>query len=396
MSCRNKRVFVAAVGDANSPVTWSGIPYHLLKAGQAAGLIDEGLPLSAEGSAWQRRRFLWNGLRVFTHLDRPGGYQYSVSFLESLWAPVKQRVQNGLVLNCFQLYAPSVVADSSIEKWYFLDQTLTQLFDHYGLRSSVGRSIAKEALKRERAGYEAAAGIVVHSEWAKQSVVRDSGINPEKVYVVVPGANIEAELYAQWDREHGQVLKPPLEGRPLKLVFVGRAWQRKGLERAPLSLRVIGCAKESLPNALQRIEGVEWIGLVDKRTDAMRFLTLVSECDIGCQLSRAEAGGIAQREFHALGLGVLSTNVGGAMEHRFHEASVGVDGDISDEGVATVLMKLAAGTNRTAQLIARAQLWRRRALYSETIARLQAVLDPSGVHDFSDKTPVEAMVVGGA
>jgi len=51
----------------------------------------------------------------------------------------------------FQLYPPSVAADETIEKWFYIDLTLTQLFDYYELRASVGRAIAADAMARERA-----------------------------------------------------------------------------------------------------------------------------------------------------------------------------------------------------------------------------------------------------
>ena len=66
--------FLAAVGDVNDPITWSGIPYHFLQAAKADGLIDEGLPLNASGPEWTRRRVLWNLGRVLT-LRGKGGYR---------------------------------------------------------------------------------------------------------------------------------------------------------------------------------------------------------------------------------------------------------------------------------------------------------------------------------
>src|SRR5918912_970549 len=69
------------------------------------------------------------------------------NFLERLWSVVLPYIKDSLILNCFQLYAPSVVKDYTIEKWFFIDQTLLQLFDHYGQRSTIGRRIAREAIE---------------------------------------------------------------------------------------------------------------------------------------------------------------------------------------------------------------------------------------------------------
>ncbi|MCH8168836.1 MAG: glycosyl transferase family 1, partial [Proteobacteria bacterium] len=72
--------YLAAVGDANDPLTWSGIPYHLLRAGRGAGLFDAGLALETGGVGWAGRRIGWNLARA-PRLERPGGFQYSPAFL---------------------------------------------------------------------------------------------------------------------------------------------------------------------------------------------------------------------------------------------------------------------------------------------------------------------------
>jgi len=367
------RRFLAAVGDVNSPVTWGGIPYHFLQAGQAAGLFDEGLPLAVDGPLWRLRRYGWNAQRVLAG-DRRGGYQYSVPFLETLWAPHRARVRGGLVFNCFQLYPPSLVEDGSVQKWFFVDQTLRQLFGYYGQSSSVGRRIAAEAIARERAGYQAAAGVVAHSHWTARSVVEDYDVPSSRVHVVVPGANLDRRAYERWERGQGRCRPAGLgslrEGRPLRFVFVGKDWYRKGLDRllagfalavqggASALLRIIGCERERLPPHLRGVPGVEWCGFVDKGQDASRFIRLVAESDVGCLLSRAEAGGIVQREYHALGLAVLGTTAGGAPEHACAAASRLLDPQAPVEVVARTLLDIASDPAWLAQM--RANLWDRR------------------------------------
>ncbi|MHB8734313.1 MAG: glycosyltransferase family 4 protein [Terriglobales bacterium] len=368
-------VYLAAVGDVNSPVTWSGIPYHFFQAAHAAGLVDVGLPLAAEGVAWHARRLAWNALRRLGG-DRKGGYQYSVSFLERLWRPWRCVLGGSSVINCFQLYPPSLVADPSVEKWFFLDQTLTQLFDDYGLRATVGRRIAADALEREHAGYVAARGVVVHSHWAAAGV-RACGIAAEKIHVIVPGPSLDRDLYRTW--EVGRSARAARSAsEPLRLVFVGKYWQRKGLDRLlralqrarrqglNATLRVLGCPREAVPTWMRDVAGVEWIGFLDKRREAQRFLDLVAECDLGCLLSRAEAGGIAIREFHALGLPVLATRVGGAPEHTLAGASCLISADAGEAEIAGVLMGLDRDRTRLERL--RVSAWSQRHAASWDVA----------------------------
>ena len=175
-------------------------------------------------------------------------------------------------------------------------------------------------------------------------------------------------------------------GEGMRLVFVGADWRRKGLDRllralaiathrgARISLRVLGCARESLPAALRDVPGVEWAGFVDKRRAGDLFLSLVADADMGCLLSRAEAGGIAYREYHALGLGVIGTAVGGSPEHMIPEGAVMLAADASDDAVADVLVTLARDPERREAL--RRASWERRhsALYDETARRIGAVM----------------------
>jgi glycosyltransferase involved in cell wall biosynthesis len=347
-----RRVFLAAVGDVNSVQTWSGIPFHFLGAARRRGLIDVGLPLTVNGWQWRARRIAWNAARPL-RFDRPGGYQYSVGFLERLWRPVRESLPGGAVINCFQLYPPSVVRDPHIGKWFFLDQTLLQSFDHYGTRRHIGTRMAAEVLAREREGYERSEGVIVHSDWAAESVRRDYHIDPRKVHVVLPGANLDPVEYARW--ETTRAARQATSG-PLKLVFVGKEWQRKGLDRllrglrraraatSRATLRVIGCPRESVPPDLAAVEGVEWYGFIDKRAQPGRFLDAVAERDVGCLLSRAEAGGISLREYHALGLAVLGTEAGGSPQHALPGASVLVPVDAGDADVAEILLSIERDT----------------------------------------------------
>lgn len=381
------RRYLAAIGDANDPVTWGGIPYHFLQAAKKQGVLDDGLALATGGAAWTLRRWSWNARQVLAG-DRPGGYQYSVSFLESLWAPCRRSLPGSVVLNCFELFPPSLVADASIEKWFFIDQTLTQLLDYYELRGQVGRRIAQEAVAREREGYHRAAGIIAQSHWAARSVTEDYGVPAERVHVVVAGANLDPGTYAEWELEETKRREAAAHStarRTLRLIFVGKDWRRKGLDRLlralglarrqglQATLRVIGCQRESLPSDLQDTPGVEWLGFLDKRRDPVRFLRAVAECDVGCLLSRAEAGGIALREYVALGLMVLGPDSGGAPEYVLPQTSFLVSPQAPDEQIAAELLKLEADPARLETLRALAWQHRRSGLWDESVRQLQTV-----------------------
>ena len=377
---QRRRVLLAAIGDVNSPVTWSGIPYHFMLEARRQGLVDEGLRLATDRRHWQVRRIAWNAGRLLA-LEGPGGYQYSTAFLERLYDPVHAKIVGTTVINCFQLFPPSVVENTSIDKWFYIDMTLQQLFDYYGVGNSIGASIANDSLQRERNGYASAKGIIAHSRWAARSVIQDYGIAHDRVHVVVPGANLDPEQYAAWDRR--QTRSTNITGtQPLRLVFVGKYWKRKGLDRLlgafllsrqgglNATLRIIGCSRDSLPATYRETPGVEWVGFVDKQKEPQRLLHLVAECDVGCLLSRVEAGGMALREYQALGLVTIGPDTGGAPEHMIEGASIAVSPVATLEGIANVLLELDRSKAKFHRLRENAWNMRRQALWENSVTQI--------------------------
>lgn len=374
--------FFAILGDAENPDTHSGQAYFFLRSARDAGLADAGLNLACQGGFWTVLRAAWSVRRMLAG-DRPGGYQYSSEFLERLWRPVRARVRGAAVINCFQLFPPSLVADPSLEKWFFLDLTLKQVFDDYGLRTRIGRRIAEDALHREREGYRAAAGIMAWSRYAADSFVRDYGLPEDKVHIVVPGANLDPHAYGGWQSAAAEP-SAPADDRPLRLGFIGREWHRKGLDRllraaatarkagVDCQVRVIGCPRSEVPAELAEAAGTEWVGFVSKRREPQRFLELVAGCDAGFLLSRAEAAGLSLREFHALGIPTVGVDVGGIRDMLIPGASVCLPGDASDDMIAEAVVRMPRDPEWFAAL--RTAAWRRRreALWPSTIEALSA------------------------
>ena len=122
--------------------------------------------------------------------------------------------------------------------------------------------------------------------------------------------------------------------------------------------------------------GVEWFGFLDKRTEARRFIHAVADNDLGCLLSRVEAGGMVLREFHALGLPVIGPAVGGSPEHMFSDASIHVTPEISDDAIAEILLRLYKDRSILARM--REHAWNRRheALWDATVARILELVQP--------------------
>lgn len=302
---------LTVVGDPNQINTWSNIPYFFLKAGQRAGFLDSGLPLHPEKLRLQR--LIWNGWQ-WLQTREIGGFQYSPFFLKHLFAQAPLGEDDIEIISHFQLLPPAPWSNRWVVN-YYIDATLQQLFETYGLAAKVGRSRQQAALQQEQRNYANAKRIICMSHWAANSVVETYGIAPSKVHVIPGGANLdEAVLRSTVDSSaSGNSLSP------LRLGFVGKDWQRKGLpyllqvaerlhDRAiPVEVIVVGPPIQSLPpHPLIRA-----IGFIDKAAHLQEYTNLVRSFHFGCLFSSAEAFGISNLECLRLGVPVLAHRVGG-------------------------------------------------------------------------------------
>jgi len=144
------------------------------------------------------------------------------------------------------------------------------------------------------------------------------------------------------------------------------------------TLKVIGCTREELPPELAASPGVTWLGRIKKDADAERFLRELADADVGCILSRYEAGGSVLREYHALGLAAFATTAGGMPDFMFQEASVTVAPEATDEQIGAALLTLGDPAHLEKL---RQAAWRRRreALWDETVRRLSAAMEKTDV-----------------
>jgi glycosyltransferase involved in cell wall biosynthesis len=302
---------LTVVGNPNQINTWSGTPYFFLKAGQSWGFIGSGLPLEPE--KLRLNRILWN-LVSFLKTGESGGFQYSQAFLNQIFAQVKLDTEGVEFISHFPLLPPQ----PKQKKWlvnYYIDATLKQNFEDYGLAAKVSRQVREVALQQEQENYLHAERIICMSHWTATSVVQDYNISSSKVHIIPGGANLREDLLPDIDIK----TNIPESLSPLRLGFIGKNWQRKGL---PLILRVAevlhqrGIAVEVAvmgvsPQDLPKHSLMKPLGFVNKSNDLERFVELVSQFHFGCLFSLAEAFGISNLECLRLGVPVLATRTCG-------------------------------------------------------------------------------------
>lgn len=212
--------YVTVVGDPNDINTWSNIPYFFMRAGQRASFLDGGLPLKPDKLRLQR--WAWNLWTLF-RTGSYGGFQYSPYFLDRLWEQVETEPKTDEFIGHFPLLPPEP-AERGYRVSYYLDATLTQNFKDYGVAENVSPPVREQALEQERHNFQHADHLIGMSEWTARSFVEDYDMPPEKVHVVPGGANLREEALPEVVESAA-----PEDLQPLRLGFIGKNWQRKGL-----------------------------------------------------------------------------------------------------------------------------------------------------------------------
>ena len=300
---------LTCIGDAASPATWSGTPFHFLNAARRAGFIDAGWRLDPK--RLRVRRLMWNVRHRLRH-GESGGFQYSDDFLRRLLTQANPTGNDVEVISHFPLFPPATY-DAPVS--YYIDATLAQNFEEYGIAEcrAVCSQMMADAMAREKEQYLLAKRIVCMSAWAARSVVERYGISPDKVHVVPGGSNADHENF------RGLVKIQPASFSPLRLGFLGKDWRRKNLpfvlEIAEI-LHARGVNVEVIAAGFAPAHGprhrlLRAIGYIDKRAQPQSFLDFIRSCHFTCLFSSAEAFGISNRESLHLGVPVLARNVGG-------------------------------------------------------------------------------------
>ncbi|MEM8852602.1 MAG: glycosyltransferase family 4 protein [Pseudomonadota bacterium] len=330
---------------------------------------------------------------------RAGGFQYSDGFLDRLWRQDPPSPSDTIV-SMFQLVPERIARSHRGRLWFYVDQTLRQLFTGYGLSHRISPGVQAAAIGRERAQYLRADGVICHSAWAARDVVESYGVPPTHVHRVVCGANLNTAALQRWEAS----AKPPQDrlNGPLRLVFVGKDWQRKGLDRliaaldlvrrdgVDVHLTVIGVEPESLPLPYRFAEGVHFKGVIGKDAGSDALIAAVSAAHVGVLLSTAEAGGIALREFCRLGLPVIAPDVGGAREYVCPGAAVLVGPHEGARTIADVIKGLAQDPDRLLAMQRTAFAARHRASWDHAV---DDVFDILRTHHTQDaRTGVERTV----
>ncbi|MEJ1973906.1 MAG: glycosyltransferase family 4 protein [Lacunisphaera sp.] len=201
---------------------------------------------------------------------------------------------------------------------YCADATFGNLVDYYWDFTGLSEEYLHQGFAQEKAALERALLAVYPSEWAARSAIEQHGADPARVAVIPFGANLGGD-----NRRAG--IMAAIARRPadtIRLLFVGRHWQRKGGDLViatamcliahghRVTVDVVGC---DVPAEYRSAAWIRAHGLL-RQTEPAEMLALRQLYAAAHFLfvpSRAEAYGLTFTEANAFGVPSIATNTGG-------------------------------------------------------------------------------------
>jgi glycosyltransferase involved in cell wall biosynthesis len=220
-----------------------------------------------------------------------------------------------------------------------------------------GHQAGSDRMERLKFGWHCrlfrrAAALTTWCQWAKDSLVHDYGVPPERVTVIPPGVDM-----ALWAFGKGQKAQAAETDRPLRLLFVGGDFERKGgkfLIEAYRRRLSRNCTLDIVTRdaiAEREAAGLEGVRIhrgLTANSEPLR--ALYAGADLFVFPTLADCLPIAVMEAMAAGLPVVTTDVGALRE----EAAPGVNGLVvppkDADAIAEAVCSLAHEPERLAAM----------------------------------------------
>ncbi|MBE9129632.1 glycosyltransferase family 4 protein [Coleofasciculus sp. LEGE 07081] len=311
-----KKLAIYSFVDPKKISSYSGTPYYLIKYIESFNLEVITVTGQVEKLSYRLLRIMYSAFKLVL-LKPPGGFQYTSLALRLSYALSAVRYTDCALISLYQL-VPKRFQKNDISLYFFIDQTLVQLFETYPEFKKLDVYSKKEAIKKEIVGYRKAKAIFANSDYASESLIRDYGVDSKKILVVPQGANYDLFYINEILEKRRKNIAYKNE---FTFTFIGYDYKRKGLVRVinilniliareyKVNLIVIGPPK--WPEEIKKYEWIEYFGKLDKVTCISIFSECLIRTDVGIMLSSAEAGGIVVREFQVFGIPIVVSNVGG-------------------------------------------------------------------------------------
>lgn len=310
---RKLNIGFVSIESPESKLHWSGTPYFMIQALRRSGHTVHVLKPLPKGI-----NFL---VKVITKIkEKVRGGQH-LTFMNSLLSTVsgywfgRQDLSNYDVLLAPASSSAIAKLQTTVPIIYATDVTFRANVDYYGWFSDLNQTAFNEADEIEKNALHDATIVTLPSSWAIQSAIDHYDVNPSHLVLAEYGANLDDIPSRETAiTSHNDV------GR-LKILFVGRGWDRKGGEIALQTwehLRSMGYdtsitfVGSTPPRQIEQV-GVNVIPLLDKNDPEQyrRLWNLYIESHFFLLPTRAEAFGIVFSEASSFGLPCISTQTGG-------------------------------------------------------------------------------------
>jgi len=168
-----------------------------------------------------------------------------------------------------------------------------------------------------RRAFQAASVLVPWSNWARQSLIQDYGANPDRIRVLAPGA---APFFFELGRRRLTAELPAdstaTSDRPVRLLFVGGDWERKGGPQLLEALAGLPAGSWTL-DVVTRVPVPPMAGVTVHHgidSNSPKLVRLFSEADLFVLPSLGECLAVVLMEATAAGLPLITTDVGALAE----------------------------------------------------------------------------------
>lgn len=212
---------------------------------------------------------------------------------------------------------PITALKSDIPRVFWTDATFVSMLGFYDSFSNLCPETIRNGHKQEKRALENCSLAIYASDWAANSAVNCYNADPAKVKVVPFGANIECN---RSNEDISNLVDEKLDFNPLRLLFIGKDWHRKG---GPKALEVVKLLHQrginvelDIAGCLPQVEQPDYVkvhGFISKHTNegCAKLDMLFTKAHFFILPSEAEAFGIVFAEASSFGLPSLASNVGG-------------------------------------------------------------------------------------
>lgn len=307
------KIAVLHVNDLNNKLVWSGIPHFIKKE-----LEDTGHTVSVLKPL---PHFIYNPIKVYFKIKELISGKLYLNFMNSVlsraasWWFKRQNIEQFDLLIAPAGSSSIAYLKSKCPIIYATDGTFLNNANYYTNFTNLHLKAFADSNKIEQLALKRAAKVTVPSKWAYDSVIYDYGIDPSKVVIAEYGANMDVTPTRE------QALNRDYSTKELKLLFVGRGWEKKGGDIAYNTFKILrdrGLSVTmtfvgSTPPYNIEDEHLKVIPLLDKNDpkQAETLSNLYLESHFHFLPTRTECFGIVFSEASAHGLPSISTDTGG-------------------------------------------------------------------------------------